>query len=429
MLRAAVVLPISRPPIRDGAVLVRGNRIAALGPRRELEASPGAERVDLGRALLFPGLVNAHCHLDYTGMAGQFPPPKVFTDWLKLITEAKSGWSLADYRASWRSGAEMLMHTGVTTVGDIEAVAQLLPGIWQATPLRVISFLEIIGATTQTPAAELVRGAARKISRLNARRPTDREANRPRDGRCSAHLSPHAPYSTRPELLQLAARAARRFKLRVCVHVGESALEYEMFRHGRGVMHDWLMRSGRDNSDCGRGTPVQHLESCGVLGANLLAAHANCLGIGDARRLAERGVSVVHCPRSHHYFRHPAFPLRRLLRAGVNVCLGTDSLASVCRSAGRPLELSLLAEMRALAKAQDWLRPAKIIEMATRNGARALGLEGKAGELRAGAFADLAAIPLENSKVDPYEALLEFRGRVGASMINGHWAIAPAARA
>ena len=120
ILRARVVLPISSPPILNGAVEISGKRITCIGRRHDrVEQAGGQERVDLGEVILMPGLVNAHCHLDYTLMAGQFPPPKVFTDWLKLITTTKAGWSISEYSASWLAGAQMLLKTGTTTVGDI----------------------------------------------------------------------------------------------------------------------------------------------------------------------------------------------------------------------------------------------------------------------------------------------------------------------
>ena len=105
LLRARVVLPVSQPPIREGAVLVSGKRIAAVGRWRDLSAHRRSQAVDLGEVVLLPGLVNAHCHLDYTDMAGQFPPPKVFADWLKQITETKAGWNYSDYAESWLNGA------------------------------------------------------------------------------------------------------------------------------------------------------------------------------------------------------------------------------------------------------------------------------------------------------------------------------------
>ena len=104
----------------------------------------GLEAQDLEEAVLLPGLVNAHCHLDYTDMAGFLPPPKQFTDWIKAIVALKSSWTLEEFATSWQHGAAMLLRTGTTTVADVEAVPELLPTAWGGTPLRVISFRELI---------------------------------------------------------------------------------------------------------------------------------------------------------------------------------------------------------------------------------------------------------------------------------------------
>ena len=186
LLRARVILPVSQPAIQDGAILVSGRRIAAVGRWRDLASTRRTKAIDLGEVVLLPGLVNAHCHLDYTHMAGQFPPQKSFTDWLKLITSTKAGWSLADYTASWQCGAQMLVRTGATTVADIEAVPDLLPRVWEATPPRVFSFLEMIGITNRRRPAAVLQEAVGKINSITAR---------PR----RLGLSPHAPYSTLPE--------------------------------------------------------------------------------------------------------------------------------------------------------------------------------------------------------------------------------------
>ena len=413
LLRARVVLPVSQPPIREGAVLVSGKRIAAVGRWSELSANRRCKTVDLGEAVLMPGLVNAHCHLDYTDMAGQFAPPKVFADWLKLITEAKSGWSYSDYAQSWLNGAHMLLRTGTTSVADIEAVPQLLPEVWGGTPLRVFSFLEMIGIKGHRQPQTIVQEAVDRIDAL--------KGFHGRPG-----LSPHAPYSTVPELLRLSAQTARRRKWRLTTHLAESVMEFEMFAHGRGEMFDWLQRSGRDMSDCGLGSPVQHLERCGALSERLLAAHANYLDKQDAAILAQRKVHVVHCPRCHFYFHHDPFPLRRLVKAGVNVCLGTDSLASVYKTRHQSVELSLFEEMRALAKNEPSLSARKIMQMATLNGARALGLSGQIGELSEGSFADLVALPFGGNIADVHDGILHHQGNVAASMIDGQWGIAPA---
>lgn len=360
-----------------------------------------------------PGLVNAHCHLDYTHMAGQLPPPKRFSDWLRQITEIKAGWDYPEYATSWRAGAAMLLRTGTTTVADIEAVSELLPEMWDSTPLRVISFLEMIGITGRRTAADILSETRKRLEQLGAN--PDR-----------AGLSPHAPYSTLPDLLRLTSAASRRHGWRVVVHVAESAAEYEMFRHGRGEMFEWIKRAQRDVSDCGRGTPVQHLETCGLLGRKVMAVHANYLGRNDPALLARRGASVVHCARSHSYFAHDRFPLRRLMKAGVNVCLGTDSLASVYVSRRQKVELNMFEELRALAKAEPMLKPGELLRMATVNGARALGLQGKIGVLKRNAFADLICLPFQGDPAKAEQAALAHRGMVHASMIEGHWAIPPA---
>jgi cytosine/adenosine deaminase-related metal-dependent hydrolase len=414
LLRARILLPISGPPLEDGAVFVSGKRIAAVGRWRDLARHCGGKTVDLDDVVLLPGLVNAHCHLDYTDMAGLLPPQKSFTDWIKLITSTKAEWTHADFRKSWLHGAAMLLQTGTTTVGDIEAAPDLLPDVWHATPLRVLSFLEMTGIRARRTPEAVLREAAEKVRSLPS-------------GRCQAGLSPHAPYSTLPELLRRTTVLARRRRWRVTTHVAESQEEHDMIRHRRGEMFHWLRRNERDLSDCGLGSPVQHLHRAGLLRSNLLAVHANHLAPGDAELLARHDVNVAHCPRSHHYFGHRRSPLRRLLRAGVNVCLGTDSLATVRKTPRQRIQLSLFDEMQELARREPWLGAKRILEMATVNGARALGFVGRVGEISKGAFADLIAIPCAGPRADAWEAAVHHHGPVVASMIDGQWALGPKA--
>ncbi|HEY5297970.1 MAG TPA: amidohydrolase family protein [Verrucomicrobiae bacterium] len=413
ILRARIILPVSQPPIQNGAVAISENKIRAVGSWPELKSKfSGEEIFDLGEVILLPGLVNAHCHLDYTDMAGQLPPPKTFTDWIPLILAAKSAWSFSDFARSWLNGARMLLQTGATTVADIEAVPELLPEMWDATPLRVFSFLEMTGIKNRRAPEEILREAVEKIESLS-------------HSRSCASFSPHAPYSTSPELLRLSAATARQKKWRVTTHVAESDLEFEMFAHARGKMFDWLARNQRDNSDCGLGSPVEHLERAGLLAENFLAVHANYLAENDFDLLAQRHVSVVHCPRSHDYFRHTKFPLEKLLKAGVNVCLGTDSLSTVRQTGKQKIELNLFAEMRALAIAEPKISAKQILQMATVSGARALGLAGKIGELSENALADLIAIPFTGKFADIYDGVLHPASTVSVSMVDGKWAIAP----
>src|SRR2546426_8910194 len=118
-------------------------------------------------------------------------------------------------------------------------------------------------------------------------------------------------------------------------------------------------------ADCGLGSPVQHLERNGCLSDNLLAVHANYLAPGDAALLGRRSVSVVHCPRSHTFFQHRRFPRKELARARVNICLGTDSLASVTKARGQAPELNLFAEMQAFAASHPDVPSEVILQMTT----------------------------------------------------------------
>ncbi|HKW28660.1 MAG TPA: amidohydrolase family protein [Verrucomicrobiae bacterium] len=412
ILRARTVLPISRPPIKNGAVHVAGNRIHAVGSWADLKSEIGEEIQDLGEVALLPGLVNAHCHLDYTDMAGELPPPKTFTDWIPLITAAKTGWNYSDYAHSWLRGAHMLLRNGTTTVADIEAMPDLLPEVWDATPLRVFSFLEMTGIRARRAPKEILREALENIASLS-------------HARSSASLSPHAPYSTLPELLQGSARVARQRRWPLCTHVAESQQEFEMFTRAGGAMYDWLKRNFRDMRDCGLGSPVEHLARNQMLGKNLIAVHANVLARGDAALLGQHEVNVVHCPRSHAYFRHPPFARERLANAGANLCLGTDSLATVRVGGRQKPELNMFEEMRALADVDRAVSAAEALRMSTVNGARALGRRGKVGELRRGALADLIAIPDSGKSADVYETVLAHDGPVQASMIDGRWVIPP----
>lgn len=408
VLRARFVVPVTRPLIEDGAIVIRDGRISAVECWRDVARHSQGPVADLGEVAVFPGLVNAHCHLDYTDMGGQIPPLPSFSDWIKSITTLKSDWSGGDFVASWRHGAEMLLEGGVTTVGDIEAVPDLLPGMWEATPLRVTSFLELTGVRSRIAPRTILDEAVAKAESF-------------RHQRSRAALSPHAPYSTVPELLQLAAVASADRGWPVCVHVAESAEEFDMFRAARGPMYDWIARNQRDMSDCGDVSPVGHLGRCGLLKPNLLAVHANYLEADDIAKLARAGASIVHCPRSHAYFGHRPFPFGSVDRAGINVCLGTDSLVTVTPPAGGSLWLDLLAEARAFLASYPATPPEMLARMLTVNGARALGLAGRVGELTPGAFADLIAWPHAGAADEAWDALVHHAGPLPAVMIGGKW--------
>jgi aminodeoxyfutalosine deaminase len=413
LIRARILLPGHRPPVENGALAIAHGRILSVGPWPSVRRHFTGRPLDLGETLVLPGLVNAHCHLDYTAMAGLIPPVRSFTDWIKSITSLKGTWTDAEFADSWRSGAEMLLRSGTTTVADVEAVPDLLPHLWKSTPLRVISFLEMTGVRSRRDPQQIVRETVARARALRS------------DG-SRVGLSPHALYSTTSTLLRLSQQAARRHHWRLVTHVAESAEEFDMIRHAAGPMFQWLRRNERPMSDCGQCSPVALLDQLGYLDHRLLAIHLNYLAPGDARRLARCGVHVVHCPRSHDYFDHRIFPYARLVKAGVNISLGTDSLVTVRKAHRQTVTLDLFTEMQAFARGQPDVPPADILAMVTRKPARALGLAPQIGALRAGASADLIAIPFHGPIADATRAAVHHRGPVSASLIAGRWAIPPA---
>ena len=353
LLRARIVYPVSRPPIENGAVFIREGLIEEVGAWDDLARKwPSADAEDLGEVVLMPGLVNAHCHLDYTGMAGMMSPPAsslVFPDWIKSILSLKAHWSYTEFAASWLKGAKQLLDSGCTTVLDIEAAPELLPEAWNSTPLRVSSFLELTGVRSGHAPERIIQDGIAQMARIG------------RTDRCGTALSPHALYSTPPALLRLLPE-----NLPFAMHVAESEAEWEMYQNARGPLYDWL-KTQRPMDDCGGRAPVQRANELGLLKPNLFAIHCNYLAPGDAELLAKNGVSVVHCPRSHAYFKHAPFPYEELRGAGVNILLGTDSLASVRAEKNRPVTLDLWDEMRVFAAANPTMPPDQIVAMATGN--------------------------------------------------------------
>lgn len=409
LLRARWAVPVLGPPIPDGAVCVNAARIAGVGRWRDLRSLPAARREDLGDGAICPGLVNAHCHLDYTDLAGKIPPPRSFAAWIQGIKGAKGLQTLDEVRAAWLTGAGMLLRNGVTTVGDIEAFPELQPELIRQAGLRLVSFLELIGIRPESSVEEALEGAAHWLRRVGA------------DG-VRAGLSPHAPYSTTPGLRIGCAELAARHAAPVAMHVAESVEEFDMFMSGNGPLIEWLARNGRSSVDCGDRSPVQVAAAAGLVRRGFLAVHANYLTPGDVTLLASAGASVAHCPRSHAYFGHQPFPWSELRRAGVNVCLATDSLATVRTSGRAAPELDLFAEARAFHAVHPGVSPDELLGLLTIRGAAALGLAGRVGALREGAAADLIVLPVPPAASSPVEAIVSGEISPIATMVGGHWA-------
>jgi cytosine/adenosine deaminase-related metal-dependent hydrolase len=406
---ADTVLPISSSPITHGAVRIEGSEIVAVGPASELQPHPGEEFVDLGASTLFPGLINAHCHLDFTRFKGALSARGGFTEWIKTINALRRSFTTPDYIESIAQGFEMLAEGGVTTVANIEAFPELLPHL-PIPPLRTWWFLELIDVRSRINEDETLLGALSFF-----------ETHPEWLG--GFGLSPHSPYTASVDLYRLARMCGEKYGMLSTTHIAESVEEHEMFSHGRGPLYDFLASLGRDNTDCGHGSALSHLIEHGVIGSNCIIAHLNYLQDYDYELLARSGASVVHCPKCHSYFGHAPFPMKTLREYGVNICLGTDSLASNNM-------LDMRSEMREAQKMHG-LGDREVLEMVLLNGARALGQSGKLGELSPGSVADLVAFPhVENDpdseetvnaglEVDPYHRVVHSHKEPNLLLVNG----------
>ena len=390
---------MSQPPIEDGAVAIDGDTIIAVGPAKDVQTQHSGEVRDLGEVALAPGLINSHCHLDYTDMINQVEWRGSFIEWILQLVALKKLQTEKQYVAAIRNGVQQLLKSGATTVVNIESFPSLIDEVGP-TPLRIVWCLELMDHNRSEPPKDIAQQALEFI----AARPSVFGG---------FGLSPHALYTTSAELYELSGRYAQARAIPLTTHVAESQEEDDMIRRGTGHMYDYFMRAGRDMSDCKRVGPVQLMSERGVLGSHCLAVHANCLTPLDVKLLAQTGTHVVHCTRTHRFFGRGTPLLDPLWAAGVNICLGTDSLASNDT-------LDMFAEMQTLSMAFPRLAPEQILAMATTCAAKALNLPDKLGRIAPGAWADLIAVPLDDAVADPLEAVVFTEKPVMFSMIAGN---------
>jgi aminodeoxyfutalosine deaminase len=410
IIRARIVVTMDEAPIENGAVAVSGNRIVDVGRFAEIKTHNTGETVDLGEQILLPGLINAHCHLDYTCLRGKLPPPKSFTDWIRAINGKKSELSPKDYLVSIDDGFEEAKRFGTTAIANLTAFPELISQV--QSPIRTWWFAELIDIRAPESANEFVDSAIEALKQT------------PRWG-----LAPHALFTVSKDLFRRCGEIAQREHILLTTHLAESREEMEMFRDASGPLYEFIKSIGRPMNDCGRKTPLEiFLDLIGRRGSPncpsaievnrhylpWIVAHLNELTESDFELLEKSNSKfhVVYCPRSHSYFEHRPFAFERLPSLGFNVCLGTDSLAS-------NQSFSLFDEMGAFQKRFPTVSPEEILQMVTVNPARALRSENALGQIRPGFEADLVAVPCSTS-TDIFEQILAFHAPVSWAMVNGN---------
>jgi cytosine/adenosine deaminase-related metal-dependent hydrolase len=396
IIRARTVLPMLGPAIDDGAVAVEGNKIADVGRYADLSKRYGGIALDLGEQVLLPGLINAHCHLDYTMLRGKIAPQNSFADWIRAINAQKAKLTEQDYIDSIKAGFAETVRFGTTAIANLAAFPNLAGAIDE--PIRTWWFGELIDVRNPDRADQIADEAAASL-------------------KSKKHwgLAPHAPFTASPRLYARCEEIARNENVRLTTHLSESLEEMQMSCNRSGPLLEFLTSIGADLFEHNGETPARHLSRACRLDDRWILAHLNSALEGDLTALAssETKPHVVHCPRSHSYFQHEPFELElfRQVQFKFNVCLGTDSLAS------NP-DLSLFGEMRELLRKHPSVSPREALEMVTINGAVALGQLNVLGCLAPGAYADMIAFPIPSGG-DVYENVVAFSGGVPWMMIDG----------
>jgi len=380
--RADWILPVATPPIRNGAVLVgKDGRIAGVGPATSLDVPAEAERIDLGEAILLPGLVNVHAHPELAMFRGALEDLP-FREWiLRLVGAKRSLLQAGDALAAARWTMVEAIRNGITTLAATETSGASLQAL-QESGLRGVVYQEVFG-----PDPTLVDDAINQLRRdLDLLRQNAGDLVR-------IGISPHAPYTVSDELYRATAALAEREDIPIALHLAESAAERELVTRGEGDFAPGLRSRSIPTPPRGR-TPVDMLFRLGVLERRPLLIHCVNVDDEDIDRIAASGCSVAHCPVANARLGHGVAPIPRLRAAGVTVGLGTDSVGSNNR-------MDLLEEARigsllhrAIAGSHELLSAIDLLDLCTRQGARALGMEGQVGTIEPGKDADLCAVAL-----------------------------------
>ncbi len=373
--------------MRDAGVVVEGDRIVAVGLGKELrEAHPDAAVVELGDAIILPGLVNAHTHLELS-LVRRAERVASFVDWiLSLLESLREAHADAGYLGhAVEEGVRQCLRFGVTTVGDISAKAQAIRELLSRSPLRAVSYGEVRGMGQRRGQMEgQLAAAAEAVT-----------ADRLRIG-----ISPHAPYSTEPTGYRRALELAREENLPLTTHLAESADEAEFLESHSGSFGELWRRLDAWDDQVPRfaGGPIRFASELGLLDYPTLLAHVNYCDDQELGILAKGRASVVYCPRTHAYFGHPPHRFGEMLEAGINVAVGTDSCAS-------SPDLNLVDDLRLVHRLHPDVPAELLFCMITSNAARALQMEDSIGAIAPGYFADLTIFPVGTS--EPLVEILE----------------------
>lgn len=393
ILAANYVLPITSEPIENGAVAVDGSRIAGVGTLADIRARFPDSPIDaLGEAAIMPGFINCHSHLEITAMRGALDAVENdFYTWLITLTKLRGDvLDHGDLSVAAVAGALEGARAGVTSFGDIGRMGHAGLNALKTVGLRGVLFQETDFSPDDHTANEDFDKLHEKFQALYGEATDLVEIG----------LSPHAPYTVSRKLFEKIARLAVDDHIKVTVHAAESKEEDDLMRSGSGFFTSVYERFGVNwtSTYC---SSIEYLDQTGILEARPLLAHCITVSEADIDVIARSGASVVHCPKSNQKFGHGYAPFEKMRDVGINIGLGTDSMASnnMC---------DMLEEARSAAFAarnrpdrEGFVSAKAVIEAATISGAKALGIGDTVGSLEEGKHADLAVVSLSSLSQQP----------------------------
>ncbi|MBX7152841.1 amidohydrolase family protein [bacterium] len=383
------VLPIVTPPIKNGSVVIDNDRIKALGPREKiLKQFHGVSIADFQDGVILPGLVNAHTHLELSVMKNVIADGKDFGDWVYDAITKRFDFTPEMIQQACINAVHELENAGTVAVGDIANHSETSLAALTQSSLYAVIYNEVTG-----------------FSPSIARQRFDEFAHKiiqPSNPRIKQSLAPHAPYSVSADLFRLVGDFTKIHRLHSTVHLAESIDESEFLRYGTGKMKTMIEKIGKWDPawPVPNASPVRYLDQLGFLNERLLAVHVVHVSDADVEILRQKNVSVCTCPRSNIKINvGGTAPIQKMINAGINVCIGTDSLASND-------DLNMWNEMRSLRSIHPEIDAGTILTMATINGAHALGLNDRIGSIEIGKDNSLIAVTGSDNIESPENFLL-----------------------
>lgn len=389
--RAKWVVPVTSSVIEDGAVAVFHDKIAGVGRTQDILTRFHGKIIDHDSAILCPGLVNCHTHLELSGLHMRLSPTSSFSRWVTNMLEAKENLSKQDEEDAVKNAISGLKNEGVIAIGDIGNSTIAPAMLAESHFIDICVFFQEIICLKRQDAPD-----------LNA---MDRGLKNLEHNGFLATIAPHACYSVFPELFKAIKGLCNRRNRPFSVHAAESEEEMTFLASGTGPMRIFLEKKGKWPLEfhIPKTSPIRHLHSLGVLDADTICVHCVHLDDEDLNLLASSGATACLCPRSNLFLGSGIPPAVKLISKGVHIALGTDSLASNDK-------LSIFAEMSSLARLAPEIPSETIFRAATLGGATALKLSDRIGSLKPEKKADFLLIRTGNCKTaqEVYDFLIHY---------------------